>query len=213
MTVMIFIYCEVSGTFLFDIFILMSQENTVDLNIQIILSKRPTALYPENEEVFQIKYVPPIPVDQVKEGEVIVRNLMISVDAANRVWITGAKTYMDPINPGDIMKGMGVCEVIFSKSKKFKVGDKILGLTYWQKYSVIDGKGCTLLPKDHKNLEVFLGVLGIAGLTAYFGLKKIGNLKKGEKVVVSAASGSVGEIAVQLAKIAGCEVCGIAGSA
>ena len=108
------------------------------------------------------------------------------------MWISGAKTYVDPIKPGDIMRGLGVAEVIFSRNKKFNVGDKVLGFTYWQKYSVLSGKGLTPLPPNHHNYEIFLGALGIAGLTAYFGFKKIGKLKKGEKVVVSAASGSVG---------------------
>lgn len=191
----------------------MSQDQVVDLNLQIILSKRPTADYPAKEDVFQIKYVPPIPTDQLRAGEVVVRNLFISIDATNRVWISGVKSYMEPIKPGDIMKGLGVAEVIFSKDSKFKAGDKVLGVTFWQKYSVLEGKALTLLPPSHPNYENFLGVLGVAGLTAYFGLEKIGKLKQGEKVVVSAAAGSVGEIAVQLAKLAGCEVCGIAGTA
>jgi NADPH-dependent curcumin reductase CurA len=185
----------------------------VDLNTQITLSKRPTADYPAKEDVFQVKYVPPIPTDQVKKGEVVVRNLFISIDATNRIWISGVKSYMPPINPGDIMKGLGVAEVIFSNSGKFKVGDRVLGVTYWQKYSVLSDKTLTLLPASHPHIENFLGVFGVAGLTAYFGLEKIGKLKAGEKVVVSAAAGSVGELAVQLAKLAGCEVCGIAGSA
>jgi NADPH-dependent curcumin reductase CurA len=185
----------------------------VDLNTQITLSKRPTADYPAKEDVFQITYVPPVPTDRVEKGEVVVRNLFISIDATNRVWISGVKSYMPPINPGDLMKGLGVAEVIFSNSSKFKVGDRVLGVTYWQKYSLLNEKTLTLLPSAHPQLENFLGVLGVAGLTAYFGLQKIGKLKAGEKVVVSAAAGSVGEIAVQLAKLAGCEVCGIAGSA
>lgn len=176
-------------------------ENLVDLNIQIILSKRPTSMYPDKQDVFQIKYVPPIPTDMVKQGEVVVKNMFISIDATNRIWISGVKTYMPPINPGDVMKGMGVASVIYSKNSKFNVGDVVLGLTYWQKYSVLQGKGLTKLPSGYANYENFLGVLGISGLTAYFGFKKIGNLKKGQIVVVSAAAGAVGEIAIQLAKL------------
>lgn len=187
-------------------------DKQVDLNAQIVLTKRPSANYPAKEDVFQIKYVPPVPTDQVRDGEVVVRNLFISIDATNRVWISGVKTYMEPIKPNEVMKGFGVAEVIFSKSPAFKVGDRVLGLTYWQKYSVLPDKGLSHLPPSYPNYENFLGVLGISGLTAYFGLKKIGKLKAGEKVVVSAAAGAVGEIAVQLAKLAGCQVCGIAGS-
>lgn len=90
------------------------------------------------------------------------------------------------------MRGMGVGEVIYSLNPKFKVGDKLLGLTYWQKYSVLDSKTLTLLPANYQHYEHFLGVLGISGLTAYFGLKKIGQLKSGEAVVVSTAAGAVG---------------------
>ena len=129
-----------------------------------------------------------------------------------RIWISGVKTYIDPVKPGDLMKGMGVAEVIYSKDAKLKVGDKVLGLTYWQKYSILKAKELTLLPKKYKDYSDFLGVLGITGLTAYFGFKKIGKLKAGEIVVVSAAAGAVGELAVQLAKAEGCIVVGIAGS-
>ena len=110
------------------------------------------------------------------------------------------------------MKGSRVGEIIFSKDPKFKIGDKMFGLTFWQRYSILKAKDLTLLPKNYKDYSDFLGVLGISGLTAYFGFKKIGNLKKGEIVVVSSAAGAVGEIAVQLAKNAACFVIGIASS-
>lgn len=96
-----------------------------------------------------------------------------------RVWISGVKTYMDPVKPGQLMKGAGVGEVIYSKDPKFKIGDKVTGLTLWQKYSVLKAKELAPLPKGHTAYHNFLGVLGISGLTAYLGLKKIGNLKKG----------------------------------
>lgn len=188
------------------------EDRTVDYNPHITLIKAPGKDYPHKEDVFQLKYVPPIPTDQVQPGEVIVRNLYLSVDAAQRVWITGVKTYIDPVKPGDLMKGAGVGEVIYSRDDKFKIGDKVLGLTYWQRYSVLKAKDLKALPPKYPRYENFLGVLGISGLTAYFGLKKIGKLKAEETVVVSAAAGAVGEIAVQLAKHAGCRVVGIAGS-
>ena len=86
---------------------------------------------------------------------------------------------MDPVLPGDLMKGAGVAEVIYSNDTKFKKGDLVQGLTFWQKYSVLKANTLTPLPKNYPNYIDFLGVLGITGLTAYFGLKKIGNLKKG----------------------------------
>ena len=119
----------------------MSQKDSiVDYNPQITLTKTPSEQYPANEEVFQLKYIPPIPTDQILAGEVVVRNLYLSIDAAMRVWITGVKTYMDPVKPGDLMVGGGVGEVIYSNDPKFKIGDRVLGLTRWQKYSVIKGK-------------------------------------------------------------------------
>jgi len=127
----------------------MDSGNLVDLNVQVTLVKRPTPNYPQSEDVFQIKYVPPKPTDTLIDGQVIVRNLFLSIDATMRVWISGVKSYMEPILPGDIMRGMGVSEVIYSRNGKFKVGDKILGMTYWQKYSVLDGKGLTLLPQNY----------------------------------------------------------------
>lgn len=93
--------------------------------------------------------MPPVPTDQVAEGQVVVRNLFISIDATNRVWISGVKSYMEPINPGEVMKGFGVAEVIFSRSSAFKPGDRVLGLTYWQKYSVLPAKGLSPLPASY----------------------------------------------------------------
>lgn len=141
------------------------------MNTQITLTRVPTSDYPaKGEDVFQVKYVPPLPITEVAEKEVIVKNLYLSIDATMRVWISGAKSYMEPIKPGDIMKGQGVSEVIYSKSSRFNIGDRVLGLTYWQKYSILSEKGLVKIPKEHPHPEDFLGVLGISGLTAYFGL-------------------------------------------
>ena len=123
--------------------------------------------------------MPPIPTNEINDGEVAVKNLYISIDATNRVWISGVRTYIPPINPGDIMKGLGVSEVIFSKKSSFKAGDLVLGLTYWQKYSVLPGKALTKLPARDPHPENYLGVLGVSGLTAFFGFEKIGKLKAG----------------------------------
>ena len=119
----------------------MSQEDrVVDYNPQVTLIKVPSEKYPKEEEVFQLKYVPPIPTDQVQKGEVVLKNIFLSIDAANRVWISGVKTYMDPVRPGDVMVAGGVSEVIFSNDPKFKIGDKVVGLTKWQKYTVVKAK-------------------------------------------------------------------------
>lgn len=173
----------------------------------------PTDKYPnEDPGIFQIKVSPPTPTDKVPENSVIVRNLYISIDATMRVWISGVTSYLPPVKPGDVMRALCVGEVLFSKSKKFKVGDLAMGMIGWQKYAVLKDSEVTQIPKEYPNPEHFLGVYGISGLTAYVGVHDIGKIKKDDIVVISAAAGAVGEIAVQLAKYHGCTVCGIAGS-
>ena len=155
--------------------------------------------------------VPSIQEDKIKEGDLIVRNMFISIDAANRVWISGKKTYMDPIIPGDVMKGFSIGEVVYSRSKKFKMGELVMGVWGWEKYSMVNEKAVQLVPKDYPQPHHFLGVFGISGLTAWVGLFEIGKLKPTDTVVVSAAAGAVGELAVQIARNHGCRVIGIAG--
>jgi NADPH-dependent curcumin reductase CurA len=126
-----------------------------------------------------------------------------------RIWISDAKSYTDLVKSGDTRKGMGVDKVIYSKGT-LKSGDIVMGMLNWQKYCLIEEKNLTVLPKDYPNPEVFLGVYGLSGLTAYFRLFDMGKIQKGETVVVSAAAGAVGEIVIQLARNFGCKVIGIA---
>lgn len=101
----------------------------------------PTDKYPvEETDIFQVKVVPPTPVDQVKDGEVIVRNMFVSIDATMRVWISGAQSYLPPVRPSDVMRAICVGEVIYSKSKKYNAGDRVLGMIGWQKYAVLKDK-------------------------------------------------------------------------
>jgi len=95
-----------------------------------------------------------------------------------RIWISGAKSYIDPVKPGDLMKGSGVGEVIFSKGN-LKVGDVVMGMLSWQKYCFIDEKQLTVLPKGYPHPEDFLGVYGISGLSAYIGLFEVGKIQAG----------------------------------
>lgn len=113
------------------------EQGSVDLNTQIILFKAPADKYPEINDIFKIKVVPSITPDKVPEGHLIVRNMFISIDASNRVWISGKKSYIDPILPGQVMKGYAIGEVVFSRSSKHKEGSLVMGLLGWEKYSMI----------------------------------------------------------------------------
>jgi NADPH-dependent curcumin reductase CurA len=191
--------------------IIMSNDwSPVDLNTEIRLGKVPDLNYPKVNDIFQMMVTPPVPTDNVQKGQVVVRNLYLSIDAAMRVWISGKKTYMDPVVPGDVMRAMGVGVIIFSNGN-LKAGDIVMGMLEWQKFCLIKEKELIVLPKDYPNPQHFLGVYGISGLTAYFGLFEVGKIKAGDIVVVSAAAGAVGELAIQLAKNAGCTVIGVAG--
>lgn len=181
------------------------------MNIKIALTKRPDASFPKNLDLFQLFYTAPPSAEKLRPEEVIIQNRYISIDAAMRVWISGAKTYMDPVQVGDVMNAFCVGVVLSSKSAKFSVGDWVSGLFGWQAYAAMPASRVTKLP-TYPNPQHFLGVLGISGLTAYMGLKEIGQVKKGETLVVSAAAGAVGELVVGLGKLWGARVIGIAGS-
>jgi NADPH-dependent curcumin reductase CurA len=140
------------------------------------------------------------------EGEVLVRSELLSLDPASRAWMAG-RTYRSQLEPGEIMAGWGIGEVVKSNVRSFAPGDRVSGEFGWQQFSVQPARALTKHDKRHKP-EHILGVLGITGLTAYFGLIDVGRPRAGETVLVSGAAGAVGSIAGQLAKIAGCRVVG-----
>jgi len=153
-----------------------------------------------------------IPVPAPGDGQVLVKTGYLSVDPYMRGRITGVRSYADPVNIGDVMVGGAVGQVVESHHTGFATGDFVLGYWGWQEHAAVDGK--TLL-KLHPNLapiSTALGVLGMPGMTAYFGFLEICKPQPGEVVVVSGAAGAVGSLVGQIAKIKGCRVVGIAGT-
>lgn len=145
-----------------------------------------------------------------KDGEVLVKNHWLSLDPYMRGRMNDVKSYVPPVQIGEVMVGQTAGEVVESKDPAFKPGDKALAAG-WQLYSCMKGADLVKVDPGRLPLSYYLGILGMPGMTAYFGLKEIGALKPGETLVVSAASGAVGSVVGQLAKIAGCRAVGIAG--
>lgn len=152
-------------------------------------------------------------VPSISDGELLIRIDYISIDPAMRGWLNDAKSYIEPVQVGDVMRAGTVGEVIESKHEKFKVGDFVSGHNGVQSYAVSDGTGLYKVDPSLAPLSYYLGVLGMPGMTGYFGLLKTGMPKAGETVVVSGAAGAVGGLVGQIAKIKGCRVVGIAGGA
>ena len=145
-----------------------------------------------------------------KDGEVLVRNQWLSLDPYMRFRMNDVKSYAPAVQIGEVMSGQTAGEVLESKHPSFKPGDKALAAG-WQLYSCMKGGDLSKVDAGHHPLSYYLGVLGMPGLTAYFGMKEIGAPKAGETVVVSAASGAVGSVVGQVARIAGCRAVGVAG--
>ena len=150
-----------------------------------------------------------VDVPKPEHGQVLVRNILLSIDAANRTWMQG-RTYRDQVIAGDVMPSYSVAEIIESKDPDFKKGQIVTADSFWAEYSVVESNDLNKCP-DNISLSNLLSLFGIAGLTAYHGLFDVGEVKASDTVVVSAAAGSVGVYVGQLAKAVGCKVVGIAG--
>jgi NADPH-dependent curcumin reductase len=153
------------------------------------------------------------PVRELEDGEILVKVLYISLDPAMRGWMREGKSYIPPVRIGEIMRAGGAGRVIASRNPAFADGDEVTGLFGVQEYAVSDGKSVHTVDTSFAPLPVYLGTLGMPGMTSYFGLLDVGRPKAGDTVVVSGAAGAVGAVVGQIAKIKECRVVGIAGGA
>lgn len=179
-----------------------------ETNLQVLLRRRPVGA--PVEEDFEIVETP---IPEPGEGQVLVRARYLSLDPYMRGRMSEAKSYAKPVALGAVMEGQTAGEVVASRHPEFRPGETVLGGYGWQRYSVVGPERLFKVPADDPPLSTSLGVLGMPGLTAWVGLEDIGQPKPGETVVVSAASGAVGQVVGQIAKIRGCKVVGIAGGA
>src|SRR6266480_1669025 len=173
-------------------------------NRRVVLASRPEGAV--SEDNFRIERAP---LPECADGEVLVRNLWLSLDPYMRGRMSAAKSYAKGVEIGATMVGQTVGEVLESKNEKIKKGDKVLTQLGWQLYGC--AKEVNKIDGARAPLTYYLGILGMPGITAYLGLKEIGQPKPDETVVVSAASGAVGSVVGQLAKLWGCRAVGIAG--
>lgn len=177
------------------------------MNRQVRLKARPTGI-PQAEH-FEIVEAP---VPQPRDGQVLVRNLYLSVDPAMRGWVNAAANYSEPVAIGAVMRSLAAGRVEASRHPDFAAGDLVSGWFGWQDYAAVDVTAIDRKVTDTDlPLSTSLGVLGLNGVTAYFGLLDVGQPRPGETVVVSTAAGAVGSCVGQIAKIVGCRAVGIAG--
>lgn len=180
----------------------MSQKNK-----QVLLANRPRGWVQEQD--FQIVEHD---LPALQDGEVLIKNQYLSLDPYMRGRMNAGKSYAASAELGQVMVGGTVGIIVESKNPAFQINDVVLGYLGWQEYGISSGQGLQKLPQDEQiPLSAYLGVVGMPGITAWFGLMHIGQPKSGETVVVSAASGAVGSVVGQLAKSKGCRVVGIAG--
>jgi NADPH-dependent curcumin reductase len=178
----------------------------VPKNHKVVLASRPVG-EPKPEDFRMIEEV----IAEPGPGEVLLKTLWLSLDPYMRGRMSEAKSYAEPTAIGQVMPGGAVSKVIATNNKAFAVDDVVVGHTGWQAYAKSDGSGLRKVDPKRAPISTALGILGMPGMTAYTGLLNIGKPKPGETLVVAAASGAVGAIVGQIAKLKGCRVVGVAG--
>ena len=177
------------------------------MNRQITLASRPVG-YPKESDFNLIE----VPIPTPEDGEVLVKTLYLSVDPYMRGRINAAKSYAANVEIDEVMVGSVIAQVIASKHPNFEVGDIVNAGIGWQEYGVAAGNGLRKIDPTIAPISTGAGILGMPGLTAYFGLLVVGKLQERETVFVSGAAGAVGSVVGQIAKIKGCRVVGSAGT-
>ncbi len=176
------------------------------VNKQIKLAKRPEGLPRKDTWTLETADIPAL-----EEGEILVKQHYVSLDPAMRGWLNDAKSYIPPVQINEVMRAGSAGEVIQSRNPDFSIGDFVSGWGGVQQYSKTDGTNWYKVDPNLAPLPVYIGTLGMPGMTAYFGILRVGAIKEGESVLVSGAAGAVGSVVGQIAKIKGCRVIGIAG--
>ncbi len=178
-----------------------------EINRRVLLESRPEGWVGLDNFAFD-----EMPVAEPGDGELLVRNVFLSVDPYMRGRMNAGKSYIAPFEVGEPLQGGVVGQVVASRRDGFGEGDWVSGMLGWESYSLTDGEGVLKVDPDLAPLSYHLGILGMPGMTAYVGLTAIGRLALGETVFVTAASGAVGSVVGQIAKNMGCYVAGSAGS-
>ena len=179
-------------------------------NRRLVLAKRPSGLVNEETTRLETEQLP-----EVKDGEALVKVRYLSIDPTIRTWMDDVPSYLPPIQIDEVIRSGGVGEVIDSRSEAYKPGQLLFGMTGWQEYVIADtGEHSMQVLPDGVRPAIAIGILGVTGMTAYFGITDVGQVKEGDVVVVSGAAGATGSAAGQIAKIKGAaKVVGIAGGA
>ena len=179
------------------------------MNRQVLLASRPEGI-PQAEHFRIVESAVPVP----GPGQVLVRNVWLSVEPAMRGWVNAAANYSEPVAIGAVMRAFAAGHVVASNDPAWPVGTPVTGLFGWQDYALVDGSAIERrIEETDLPLSTALGVLGINGVTAHYGLLQIGQPKSGETVVVSTAAGAVGSCVGQIARLQGCRTVGITGGA